>query len=267
MEPLLPGALHVGPPGWKHCAHGCGGLCRNRCLGELALLMEREGDIAAVVAEPVRCTTVEEPPEGYWRSVRELCDRHSALLIIDEIPLSLGRTGDWTACDTYGVEPDILVLGKGLGAGVFPLACMAARIEYDRFGHVALGHFTHEKTPLGCAAGLALLEVLEAEHLVSRSDALGRKFRQRLLSDLAQNRGVRAVRGTGLLTGVELEAGNRTADACEEILYGCLSDGLSFKVSDGRVLTLTPPLNILESELDEAAQIVASNVKKALGST
>ncbi|WP_281491965.1 aminotransferase class III-fold pyridoxal phosphate-dependent enzyme [Desulfosarcina cetonica] len=109
--------------------------------------MEREGDIGAVIAEPIRCTAVNPPPPGYWQRVRNACDRHGALLIFDETAVCLGRTGRLFAFAHEGVVPDILILGKGLGGGVFPLAAIVARIDLDMAPEKASGTIPMRKTP------------------------------------------------------------------------------------------------------------------------
>ena len=142
--------------------------------------MEKEGDVGAVVAEPLRCTTVNVPPEGYWQAVRKACDKHGTLLILDETATCLGRTGKMFACEHFDVVPDMIVMGKGVGGGVFPLAALVAKPELDVNPHLALGHYTHEKNPTACAAGLAGIKVLQRDGLVERSLQLGEEVRSRM---------------------------------------------------------------------------------------
>lgn len=250
IGPLLPGAEHVPPPDPFRCPLGCGGTCSMACASYLEYVLEKEGDVGAVIAEPIRCTTVVPPPEGYWKRVRDACDRHGTLLIFDEIPVCLGRTGALFATELTGVVPDMIVLGKGLGGGVMPLAAVVARPNLDVASQVALGHYTHEKSPLAATAALATLQVIEDERLVERSRTLGASMAEKLR---ALNRpSVREVRSLGLLIGVEM----RDAAAAEQALYDCLSRGLSFKVSSGTVLTLTPPLTLSDDEAQLALSIL-----------
>ena len=248
MGPLMPGAIHVPPPTAADTRAD---------VEQIERIMREEGDVGAVVAEPVRCTAVCAPPEGYWRAVRALCDKHGALLIFDEIPICLGRTGRMFACEHEGVAPDILVIGKGLGGGVFPLAAIVAREDLDVAGHAALGHYTHEKSPVGAAAALAAIEVIEEEGLVERARALGESTLARLHAMMGRHPLMADVRGLGLLIGIELlRGGEPAADEAEAVMYEALSRGLSFKVSCGNVLTLTPPLTISDAEMDEALGIL-----------
>ena len=257
VGPLLPGAEHVPPTGGRDCPFGCDGDCQLRCADYIDYVLRREGDVGALIAEPMRCTTVSVPRPEYWPAVREICDRHGVLLILDEIPTCLGRTGAWFACERFGVVPDVLVVGKGLGGGVFPLAAVIAREDLDVAGDRALGHYTHEKSPLGAAAALATLDVLEDEGLVERSRTLGDEALGALRAMATRHPLVSDVRGLGLLLGVELRRGDAPAEAeAEQVLYACLARGLSFKVSDGNVLTLAPPLTITRTQLAGAWAIL-----------
>ncbi len=256
IGPLLPGIEHAPPPDPRRCPLGCGSQCSLACANYLAYILDKEGDVGAVIAEPIRCTTAVSPPPGYWRTVREACDRHGALLIFDEIPVALGRTGAWFACEWTGVTPDVLVVGKGLGGGVFPMAAVIAHEDLDVGDEIALGHYTHEKSPLGAAAGLATLDVIEEEDLLARSRIEGARFQRALELQTSGNPSVLEVRGIGLLVAVEMTESR----AAEEVLYQCLSRGLSFKVSSGTVLTLTPPLTISPSEIDLAIEALGASI-------
>ena len=263
IGPLLPGAIHVPPP--EDCRGDESALSN---VDQIECVMEHEGDIAAVVAEPIRCTDVTRPGGAYWRRVRELCDRHGALLIFDEVPTCLGRTGRMFACEHYGVVPDILCMGKGLGGGVMPMAAVIARGDLDAAQAYSLGHFTHEKSPMGCAAALATLDCIEEDGLVDRSRDLGAKLLLDLQALQQKHACIREVRGIGLLAGMELGAdpatGRAAGDIAEQTLYACLRRGLSFKVSGGRVLTLAPPLTITHEELDRAVSIVDASLGEVL---
>jgi 4-aminobutyrate aminotransferase len=251
MEPLLPGALHVPPPDPRQCPFGCGDTCNLKCAEYAAYLMKREGDIGAVLVETVRATSL-IPPPGYLEVLREACDRHGALLIFDEIPHALGRTGRMFTCENFNVTPDILVIGKALGGGIFPLAALIAREDLDIAGEGALGHYTHEKNPVACAAALAAIDYTEANRLPERARELGSLALDRLRALQTRHPAIRAVRGLGLLLGVEL-ADSATA---ERVMYRSLEMGLSFKVTMGTVLTLTPPLIVTREEIESAVGIL-----------
>jgi len=229
-------------------------------------VLEKEGDVAAVIGETVRSTPYIPPPD-YWRTIRAACDRHGALLILDEIPHCLGRTGKMFSCQHYEVVPDMLVIGKGLGGGVFPLAALLAREDLDIAPERALGHYTHEKNPVACAAGLATLECLEADGLLENAWVLGQRALARIGEMMKRHELVGGARGLGLLFGIELvkdrKTHERASDAAEHVMYRALEKGLSFKVTMGNILTLTPPLIITREELDRALDIIEECLAEA----
>lgn len=264
LGPLMPGAEHVPPFSPGDCVFRCGGRCSMACADYVERVLDAEGDVAAVIAEPIRCTTARVPPSDYWRRIRAACDRAGTLLIFDEIPTCLGRTGRWYASEHAGVDPDLLVLGKGLGGAVVPQAAVLARRALDVAPDKALGHYTHEKSPIGCAAALATLDVIEREALNERSEAMG----ARLVAGLRALRhpAIADVRGCGLLVGVELVLDGRPAvDLADRVMYESLSRGLSFKVGGGNVLVLTPPLTITPAQIDEAVGILGAALAAAAG--
>ncbi len=258
MHPLLPGCLHAPPPAVPPSHRETPSLEAMRDPDYLGYLMRKEGDIGAVIAEPFRYSFALDPPADYWQRVRRLCDKHGALLVFDEIPVCLGRTGHWFACDRYQVVPDILVIGKGLGGGLFPLAAVLARSGLDTARDLALGHYTHEKTPLGSAAALAVLEVIETEGLLGKAldkgdHALAALERLRLKYPM-----IGSVSGIGLQLALELvdRHGLPAGETAEQVLYHCLSLGLSFKVAGGNILSLAPPLTIADEDLNRALEIL-----------
>ncbi len=265
IGPLLPGTEHCPPCDPRGCVFGCAGQCALRCADYVEYVLRKEGDVAAVVVETVRCTDVQIPPQEYYQRLRRACDRHGALLILDEIPIALGRTGQLFAVEHYGIEPDMVVLGKGLGGGSMPLAALIARARFDVGPHISLGHYTHEKNPVACAAGLAVLDVIREEGLLERSRRLGAQALERLRRGCSVLPAVGEVRGLGLLLGIELvdTVGRSAADLAEEVLYRCLSAGLSFKIGQGHVLVLAPPLNVAEADLDWALDLLLKELGEA----
>ena len=257
--PLLSGCEHVPPPDPRHCLWECGASCSLKCADYIEYILKKEGDIAAVVAETIRCTPF-IPPFDYWKKVRAACDKYGALLILDEIPIGLGRTGRMFACEHYDVVPDMLVLGKGLGGGIFPLAALIAREGLNVAADQALGHYTHEKNPVACAAGLAVLDLLEQERLVERAATLGQTAIGRLRAMQKELPLIGDVRGLGLLLGVELVTDpvkmTPANDEAERVMYLCMTQGLNFKITMGNILTLTPALTLSHTEMDQALNIL-----------
>lgn len=226
----------------------------------LEYVIEKEGDIGAFIIETIRNTDVQIPSKKYWQSVRDICTRHGVVLILDEIPIAFGRTGKMFAFEHFGIEPDIICLGKGLGAGIIPMAAIVARDTYNVALESSLGHFTHEKNPLGSVAALAMIEYIENHSLLQKvqSDELFVKNELNLLKE--KHKLIGDIRGIGLLWGIELVKDRKTkvkavAEA-EKVLYHCLEHGLSFKVSQGNVLQLSPPLTIQREMLLHAFDII-----------
>jgi 4-aminobutyrate aminotransferase len=254
--PLLPGTEHAPPPDPVHCPFRCGAQCNLHCADYITYMLEKEGDVAAVIAETVRSTPY-IPPVDYWKRVRAACDRHGALLILDEIPHALGRTGRMFTFEHYGIIPDMVVIGKGLGGGIFPLAALIARESLDVAPERALGHYTHEKNPVACAAALAAIEVLE-DGVLDHVQSIGADTLKALRELQQRHPLIRDVRGLGLLIGIELQSipGVTASEAAERIMYGALRKGINFKVTMGSILTLTPALIITNEEMQRAIEIL-----------
>ncbi|MFQ7112028.1 MAG: aspartate aminotransferase family protein [Anaerovoracaceae bacterium] len=266
IGPLLPGCEHVMPYNSYRCPFGDCKECGLKCIDYIEYVCRCEGDIGAIIMEPVRCTDVQIPPAEYYGRLRKLCDDFGIVLIFDEIPTAFGRTGKMFAFQNYDIEPDILVVGKGLGGSLYPVSAVIARPEYNICGDISLGHYTHEKSPLGCAVGLALIEYIEKEDILGHVMELSALMKRRAEDMKKKYEAVGDVRLIGALLGIELVKSRKTrekaVDEAEKILYECLENGLSFKISQGNVLTLAPPLIITEEELDHAMDIVENAIRK-----
>ena len=267
MGPLMPGTEHIPPADPYHCLFDtdCTG-CGLKCVRYLEYVLDKEKDIGALIAEPIRCTAVNPPPPGYWAAVRRACNRHGTLLIFDETAVCLGRTGQTFAFKHFEVVPDMVILGKGLGGGTMPLAALLVREDLDIAPDRALGHYTHEKNPVACAAALAVLDIIEDEDLLERSRTLGKAAMDRLNTMAEDLPAIGDVRGLGLLFGVELVTDRATrepaTDLADRVMYHCLDQGLSFKVSRGNFLTLTPPLTITHADMDRALTIIETAIRE-----
>ncbi len=275
IGPLLPGAEHVAPFACYRCPYGYGvdddgmpdlDTCKLACANMVRYVLEREGDVAAVIAEPARAVPY-LPPPGFWQAVREACDDFGTLLIFDEIPTGLGKTGRMFACDHDGVAPDILVMGKALGGGILPIAATLCRPDLEVAGDYAFGHYTHEKNPVTARAALTTIEIIENENLVEQAASVGTHALDRLDDMKSRHALIGDVRGRGLLIGIELvlDRADKTPalDAAEQVLYRALDLGLSFKTTMGNVLTLTPPLVTTEAEMDNALDIIDQALSEA----
>jgi 4-aminobutyrate aminotransferase len=277
--PLIAGDQHVAPFACYRCPYGYPTdargrpqleLCRTQCARMVDYVLEREGDVACVVAEPARAVPY-LPPPGFWKIVREACDRHGALLVFDEIPTGLGKTGRMFACEHDGVVPDILVMGKALGGGILPIAAVVARDDLDVGAKWAFGHYTHEKNPVTARAALTTIQIIEDEGLVDNAARVGALALERLDAMRQRHPCIGDVRGRGLLIGVELvksRAGKEPdGDLAEATLYAALDRGVSLKTTMGNVVTLTPPLTITPEQMHDALDRLDDALAAAVAGT
>jgi 4-aminobutyrate aminotransferase len=271
IGPLLPGNEHIpsfgayrNPFGIDHRREHP----RDKEVGDLVAnilryTLEHEGDVAAVIAEPNRAVPY-IPPAGFWQQVRRACDDFGVLLIFDEIPTGLGKTGRMFACDYDRVVPDILVMGKALGGGILPIASVLCKPGFDVADQYAIGHYTHEKNPVTTRAALTTIEIIEDEGLVENAAKVGDWALERMNDMMDRLPLIGDVRGRGFLLGLELVTDRATKEpakmAAEKIFYRSLDKGLSFKISMGSVLTLTPPLVTTQEQMEEALTILESSI-------
>ncbi|NBC67403.1 aspartate aminotransferase family protein [Paenibacillus sacheonensis] len=258
IGPLLPGTEHMMPYNSYRCFIGdADGM---RSLDYLAYMLEREGDVGAIIMEPIRSTDVQIPPKAYFKRLRELCDRHGVLLILDEIPTAFGRTGTMFVHEHYDIVPDIVVIGKGFGGGVFPIAGIIAREGLDIAQDISLGHYTHEKSSVGCAAALATIEYIERNGLLEHAVRMEGVMERRLTAMKERHEAIGDIRVKGMLAAIELVTDRVTkekaVEEAEKVLYLCMERGLSFKVASGNVLTLVPPLIASQEELEWAMDTI-----------
>lgn len=266
MGSLLSGCEHVMPYNSYRCPFGRCEECGLKCIDYIEYVCKCEGDIGGIIMEPIRCTDVQIPPKEYYSRLREVCDKYDVALIFDEIPTAFGRTGKMFAFQNYDIQPDILVIGKGLGGSLYPFSAVIAKDEFNVCQDISLGHFTHEKSPLGCSIGLALIEYIEKNNVLKHVSKLNAIMRERANVLTERFQMVGDVRLIGCLLGIELVKDRKTRekeiDATEKVLYNCLENGVSFKISQGNVLTLAPPLIISEDELRYALNIVENAIGK-----
>lgn len=208
---------------------------------------------AGVLLEPIQGEGgVVVPPPGYLPGVARLCRKHNVVFIADEIQTGLGRTGRMLACDEEGVRPDVVILGKALGGGVYPVSAVCARREIlDVFRPGDHGS-TFGGNPLGAAVARAALTVIEEEKLCERARELGRWFLEELAAIGSPH--VKEVRGRGLLVGVEIRTSSGTARPyCEALMRG----GILAKETHEQVVRFAPPLVVTREILEEALRTIA----------
>ncbi len=262
-----------------------------RLAAELEAEFQRLGPdtVAAFIAEPVVGATAGcvPPPDGYFRAVREVCDRYGALLILDEVMCGMGRTGTMHAWEQEGIAPDIQAVAKGLGGGYQPIGAMLANgriIDTIRDGSGAFQHgHTYLAHPLACAAALAVQEVIRDENLLDRVKARGKLLEQRLTERFGNHRHVGDIRGRGLFWAIELVADRATRTPFDPALklhqkikaaafangLGCYPGGGTVDGRRGDHVLLAPPyiaspeeIDLIVDKLGTAVDVVLKSVNQ-----
>jgi len=268
--PLMPGSLVLPAPYAYRCPiRHCNGSCDCTCLetGFEVIDQQSVGSLAAVIAEPVLSAGgIIVPPPDYFQRLKSLCAQRGMLLIIDEAQTGFGRLGAMFGFELYGFVPDILSVSKTLGGGI-PLAATltSAAIEEQCYRKGFMHVTSHVSDPLPAAVGLAILDVIEEEHLVEQAQQRGAYLLAGLRELQARHEAIGDVRGTGLLVGLELvedRVTKKPADALGAAVSDeCLRCGLSMNVvrSSGAMAScfrMAPPLSITEDEIDTAITII-----------
>ena len=273
-EPGIPGVVRMLDPFTYRCPAGHPEPCPV-CTGapHLEEILQYEGPetVAAVILETVTGTNgVIVPPDGYLRSIREVCDHHGILLITDEVMAGFGRTGTWFAVDHWDVVPDILTLAKGINSGYIPLGAMAIRepiAEWVR-GRYFAGGLTYSGHPLACAVGVASIEAFREEGIVEHAATMGTAFEAALHGLAERHPAIGEVRGLGCFWGLELVRNretreplvpfNATGEAMAPVARlakAALERGL-YLMTHWNVVMVCPPLTITPEELAEGIGIL-----------
>lgn len=281
-EPLTPGFIHVAPPDMYRNPEQSADPCELKSVKDIDMVMtwELSETIAAVIIEPIITGGgILMPPEGYLQGVQEICKKHGALLIIDEVICGFGRTGKAFGFMHEEIKPDIITMAKGITSAYLPLAATAVKKEiYDSFkGNGQYDYFRHINTfgghPASCAVALKNLKIMERENLFERSAASGNYLRTELEQKLAGHPFVGDIRGRGLLLGIELVKNKESkepqdAALLDQIIAGCKQKGLIIGKNGAtvagfnNVLTCAPPLNITKNELDFIIDTISEEIKK-----
>tara|TARA_R110002050_G_scaffold163154_2_gene293092 strand:+ start:6829 stop:7992 length:1164 start_codon:yes stop_codon:yes gene_type:complete len=257
-----------------------------RVANELETEIERLGSetVMAFIAEPVVGATLGAVPavDGYFKRIREICDTHGVLLILDEVMCGMGRTGHLFACEHDSIRPDIVTIAKGLGAGYQPIGAMLCSAEifdtiadgsgFFQHGHTYLGH------PMATAAAHAVLTQLTQDELIPQVRTLGKMLQDRLRHDFGQHPNVGDIRGRGLFHGIELVR-NRNSKAPfdpglainKKIKAAAMENGLMCYPMGGTIdgkqgdhVLLAPPFIISEHQLDELVEKLGKSIDQVL---
>jgi acetylornithine/succinyldiaminopimelate/putrescine aminotransferase len=264
--------------------------CARVPFGDLDAL-ERElraGDVAAFIVEPVQGRMVTLPPDGWLRGAQELCRRHGALFVLDEIQTGLGRTGRWFALEHDGLEPDFVLIGKALSGGFLPVAAMATRREiFQRAVGTLERSYVHQSTfgrnRLSMAAGLATVRVIERDGLVAHAAHMGEVLASGLEELRRRHEIVREIRTSGLMAGIELGAPSARAARVSWRLIHLASEGLfpqliviplhrdhgviTMAAGKNDVIKLLPPLTVSEAEIDSFLTALDAVLEDCQGAT
>ncbi|WP_445362234.1 acetylornithine transaminase [Microbulbifer sp. ANSA003] len=215
-------------------------------------LAGERNDIVAVLAEPVQGEGgVRVPTSNYLGQLREICDQHNWLLMLDEVQTGNGRSGKMFAYQHADILPDVVTTAKGLGNGVPIGACLARGVAAQLFSAGTHGS-TFGGNPLACSAALAVIDTLESEWLLERAKALGQRLQHQLKQQLSDCDQVKEVRGLGLMIGIELQ------QPCAKLVDIARERGLLINVTAGNVVRLLPPLTLSDDECHQLANDVSS---------
>lgn len=224
----------------------------------LRTIAKNSPNVVAVLIEPAQGEGgINLLDPDFLPQLRELCDQHNWLLMLDEIQTGMGRTGQWFAFQHSNIHPDVMTLAKGLGNGVPIGACLAKGKAAEVFKPGNHGS-TFGGNPLACAAASAVIDTIESQKLVARAASLGDRLLNGFRDQLADVAGVKAIRGFGLMIGIELER------ECTELPKLALERGLLINVTSGKVIRLLPPLIITDDQATRIVNDVSALVKSFL---
>jgi 4-aminobutyrate aminotransferase len=268
--PYMPGVSFAPAPYCYRCVfHLNPETCGIRCAEyiEDIIRFDTYGDVAAFIAEPVLGEGgIICPPEPYFKKVKEILNRHSILLFVDEVQTGFARTGKMFGIEHYGVEPDVMAMAKGIANG-FPLSAFIAPDEIADSFQPGEHLSTFGGNPVSCAAALATIDFLERERIADKVIKKGTLLKERLESMKEKYPIIGDVRGRGLMIGVELvkdAAKTPAADEAKAVRSRCLEKGLLIGLGGifANVLRIQPPLVITEGQLDEAATIMEKSLEE-----
>jgi ornithine--oxo-acid transaminase len=228
-------------------------------LEALAKALE-DPNVAGFMVEPIQGEAgVVVPDKGYLRQAYEMCKAKNVLFIADEVQTGLARTGKMLACDYEGFQPDILILGKALSGGVFPVSAVLARDEIMLTIKPGEHGSTYGGNPLACKVAIAALEVLKEENLADNAYQLGELFRERMQALIAKSDLITLVRGKGLLNAIVIND-SATSDTAWRLCLALKDNGLLAKPTHGNIIRFAPPLVMTKAQLLECSDIIEQTV-------
>ena len=289
FAPMLSESLHIHPPYCVRCSYGLNFPdCGLRCALALEETIQNVGPrtVSAFLGETVSGASlaVYPPPPGYWKLIREICDRYDVLLILDEVMCGMGRTGRWFAAEHYDVAPDLVTVGKCLSGGSVALSAVGVQSKHFDVIRSGSGSFAHGGTythhPVAAAAGLAAVRIMEREDLVRRAEKTGEFLGEQLRKRLLDNLHVLDVRGLGLMWGIELAADKDTRkpfpreERVAERIWQTLFErgvvvyrGVGLAGRDGDGLIVAPPFVIEADDIRYVVDAVGRAIEDTLGAS
>jgi ornithine--oxo-acid transaminase len=232
-------------------------------IAALEEVLSREaGNIAAFLVEPIQGEAgVYVPDEGYLKNVSEACKKHNVLFIADEVQTGIARTGELIACHHEEVQPDILILGKALSGGMYPVSAVLANNEIMNVIKPGQHGSTFGGNPIACAVAVAALDVVEQEKLSERAEKLGRLFRSEIQKIIEKSSLITKVRGKGLLNAILINDSPESSTAWNLCLQ-LKENGLLAKPTHGNIIRLAPPLVITEEQLLDCVKIIEKTISE-----
>ncbi len=222
----------------------------------------KDPNVAAFMVEPIQGEAgVVVPDEGYLEGVRKLCDKYNVLFIADEVQTGIARTGRMLATDYEDAKPDILILGKALSGGVFPVSAVFANDEVMLCIQPGEHGSTFGGNPLACAVAKAALEVVLEENLASNAEKLGAYFRDKMNEYISKSDLVSLVRGKGLLNAIVINDDEKSSTAWD-LCVKMKMNGLLAKPTHGNIIRFAPPLVINKDQLDTCIDIIISSIEE-----
>ena len=270
LGPMLPDIYHVPFADCYRCPFGqTYGKCGVECVSYIESLLSSAlpaDEVAAMFLEPIQGDAgIVVPPPEFMQGLKRICDQNGILFVAEEVQTGCGRTGKWFASEHWSLEPDVMILGKSLGAGM-PISAIVARQDLMDAWELPAHLFTNAGNAVCCAAAIANIEVIEEEKLVERSATLGEQILSHFRELQQKYELIGDVRGKGMLIGVDLvknrQTKERARDEAAKVCMRCYEKGLILSFFSNSVLRIAPPLVVTDAEVERALGIIEDSLRE-----
>jgi len=270
LGPMLPDIYHVPFADCYRCPFGqTYGKCGVECVSYIESLLSSAlpaDEVAAMFLEPIQGDAgIVVPPPEFMQGLKRICDQNGILFVAEEVQTGCGRTGKWFASEHWSLEPDVMILGKSLGAGM-PISAIVARQDLMDAWELPAHLFTNAGNAVCCAAAIANIEVIEEEKLVERSATLGEQILSHFRELQQKYELIGDVRGKGLMIGVDLvknrQTKERARDEAAKVCMRCYEKGLILSFFSNSVLRIAPPLVVTDAEVERALGIIEDSLRE-----